>query len=179
MASKKHVMLGAVLSAAAAVAGTIAVEGPASAPPALEVRFSPLGGCTAEVVADIAAARKFVHVLAYSFTSKPIADALAAAKRRGVDVQVVLDKGQPSALGNQIATLRAAGVPVWIDHKHAIAHNKVVGVDGVLVETGSFNFTAAAEASNGENALTIRDAALAAKYEADFQKHKAHSEPLK
>ena len=104
------------------------------------------------------------------------ARALADAAARGVHVRVVLDKSQPSAQGNQIAVLRAAKIPVWIDHAHAIAHNKVVLVDGRLVETGSFNFTAAAEDSNAENALLIDDPQLEAIYAAEFERHVAHSE---
>jgi phosphatidylserine/phosphatidylglycerophosphate/cardiolipin synthase-like enzyme len=42
--------------------------------------------------------------------------------------------------------------------------------------TGSFNFTKAAEMNNAENLLVIQDAALAAKYTANWQAHLIHSE---
>jgi len=51
-----------------------------------------------------------------------------------------------------------------IDANHAIAHNKVMIIDGETVLTGSFNFTKAAQEKNAENLLIIRDAALAAQY---------------
>src|ERR1700712_2388365 len=56
------------------------------------VYFSPKGGCTQVVVENLAKARTNVLVQAYSFTSAPIAKALVDAARRGVKVQVILDK---------------------------------------------------------------------------------------
>ena len=49
---------------------------------------------------------------------------------------------------------------------------------GATVLTGSFNFTKAAEESNAENLLVIRDAPeLVEKYRANFKRHLAHSSP--
>jgi hypothetical protein len=48
--------------------------------------------------------------------------------------------------------------------------------DGGVVITGSFNFSKAAEESNAENVLVNRDAALAGKYERNWQEHYRHSE---
>ena len=64
-----------------------------------------------------------------------------------------------------------------IDAKHAIAHNKIIVIDGQTVITGSFNFTTAAEEKNAENLLIIRSPDLAAKYTANWQAHNAHSDP--
>ena len=50
-------------------------------------------------------------------------------------------------------------------------------IDGETVITGSFNFTKAAEESNAENLLVIRDATLAKKYADNWQAHARHSEP--
>jgi phosphatidylserine/phosphatidylglycerophosphate/cardiolipin synthase-like enzyme len=61
--------------------------------------------------------------------------------------------------------------------KHAIAHNKVMVIDGRIVITGSFNFTKAAEESNAVNLLVIRDAELAAKYAKNWQEYLEHSVP--
>jgi len=63
----------------------------------LEVAFSPNGGCTDLVIKVINSAKTSIRVLAYSFTSAPIAKALVEAHKRGVDVQVVVDKSQKSA----------------------------------------------------------------------------------
>ena len=56
--------------------------------------FSPNGGATGAIVWELNAAKTEVLVQAYSFTSKPIAKALIDAKKRGVKIEVVLDKNQ-------------------------------------------------------------------------------------
>ena len=63
----------------------------------LEIAFSPKGGSTALVIKVIHSAKTSIRVLAYSFTSAPIAKALVDAHKRGVDVQVVVGKCQKSA----------------------------------------------------------------------------------
>jgi phosphatidylserine/phosphatidylglycerophosphate/cardiolipin synthase-like enzyme len=61
--------------------------------------------------------------------------------------------------------------------EHAIAHNKVIIIDGELIITGSFNFTKAAQEKNAENVLSIRDPALAAQYTQNWEVHRQHSQP--
>ena len=120
-------------------------------------------------------AHQEVRVLAYSFTSKPIADSLIRARLRGIDVRVIVDSKQPAAKGNQTTRLINGKVSVKVDAEHRIAHNKVVIIDQTVVMTGSFNFSRAAERDNAENLLTIHDAALASEYLTDWQKHDQHS----
>jgi phosphatidylserine/phosphatidylglycerophosphate/cardiolipin synthase-like enzyme len=147
--------------------------------PSIKVRFSPKGGCTEVVVAELEGARSRVLVQAYSFTSAPIAKALVEAHRRGVDVRVILDDSQRREKYTEADFVAHAGIPTFIDAKHAIAHNKVIVIDGETVVTGSFNFTKAAEEKNAENLLVICDKALAKKYEDNWQRHRAHSEPYR
>jgi phosphatidylserine/phosphatidylglycerophosphate/cardiolipin synthase-like enzyme len=118
-----------------------------------------------------------VLVQAYSFTSAPIAKALVDAEKRGVKVQVILDRSQRTEKYSSADFVQHAGIPTYIDAKHAIAHNKIMIIDGKTVLTGSFNFTKAAEENNAENLLVIQDLALATKYTANWQAHLQHSEP--
>ena len=69
-----------------------------------------------------------------------------------------------------------AGIPTYIDAKHAIAHNKIIIIDRRIVITGSFNFTRAAEENNAENLLIITSPELAEKYLQNWQTHRDHSE---
>lgn len=66
-----------------------------------------------------------------------------------------------------------------VDRQHAIMHNKFVIVDGVTVETGSFNFTAAAESKNTENVLVLQDPAAAQRYSKEWDRLWAESEEMK
>jgi phosphatidylserine/phosphatidylglycerophosphate/cardiolipin synthase-like enzyme len=149
---------------------------PTTLPP-IQVFFSPKGGCTEAVVKELNAARSSVLVQAYSFTSTPIAKALLEANKRGVKVEVVLDKSQKTEKYSETDFLVNVGIPVRIDTQHAIAHNKVMVIDGATVITGSFNFTKNAEANNAENLLVICSPELAAKYAANWKVHADHSEP--
>lgn len=141
----------------------------------VECFFSP-PGCEAAVVARIATATKTIRCQAYSFTDTPIASALVAAQKRGVNVQVIMDAKEAVATNLKvIGILKAAGIPVYLDAMHAIAHNKVIEADQKWVVTGSFNFTFAAEHRNAENIVIITDAATALTFEANWNNHLAHS----
>ncbi len=137
--------------------------------------FSPRGGGQQAIVDALGQAKESVYMQAYSFTSAPIAKALVDAAKRGVKVEAILDKGQRKATYTGATFLRNEGIPVYIDASHAIAHNKVMVIDGVTVVTGSFNFTKAAEERNAENLLIIRDPGLARLYMANWEKHREHS----
>lgn len=123
----------------------------------VEVAFSPYGGVTAATVRFINEARTSILVAAYGLTSNPIGKALVDAKKRGVDVRVVVDKdynGRRDTANSVVGFLASNGIPVRIDTAVAIQHNKVLIIDSVSVQNGSFNFTKAAEESNAEN-ITI------------------------
>ena len=145
--------------------------------PSVAVYFSPKGGCTDAVVKEIAAARSTILVQAYSFTSAPIAKAIVEAHKRGVDVQVVLDRSNRTEKYSSADFVVHMGIPVRIDAQHAIAHNKIMVIDGQTIITGSFNFTRQAEEKNAENLLVIRDTSLAQKYAENWKAHAAHSQP--
>jgi phosphatidylserine/phosphatidylglycerophosphate/cardiolipin synthase-like enzyme len=139
--------------------------------------FSPSGGCTQAIVNEIDLAKHSLELLGYSFTSRPIGSALVAAHKRGVDVKLVLDAGQTSEYRHEAQYVANSGIPVFLDARHGIAHNKVILIDDRTVITGSFNFTRAAEEENAENVLILRDRLkLQAVYEEDFRKHLSHSQ---
>ena len=141
-----------------------------------EVYFFPHGGCTDAIIRELNKTKSTILVQAYSFTSAPIAKALLDSHKRGVEVEVILDKSQRTDQYSSTTFFFNAGIPVKIDSTHAIAHNKVMIIDGETVITGSFNFTKAAEESNAENLLVIRDMKLASAYTKNWQEHERHSE---
>lgn len=144
--------------------------------------FTPGMDCEGMIVAAVASAKKTIKVQAYSFTSAPIANAIAEAAGRGVAVQAIVDKSQRSTRYSGATFLANAGVPVLVDTKPAIAHNKVIVIDEAsarpIVLTGSFNFTKAAQRSNAENVIEIvGDRNLADAYVSNFESRKAVSVP--
>jgi phosphatidylserine/phosphatidylglycerophosphate/cardiolipin synthase-like enzyme len=150
-----------------------------SASPDIRVYFSPHGGCTEAVVRAVKAAQRQVLVEAYSFTSETIAVALIEAEKRGVDVEVILDRSQEQARGSDADLISESGIPTFIDSAYRIAHDKVMIIDGNKVITGSFNFTKSAEEYNAENLLVIsNDPPLAEQYTASWKQHLAQSHPF-
>ena len=144
-----------------------------------QVYFSPDGGCTEAITAAINDAKSEILVQAYSFTSTPIAKALLQAHKRGIRVEVILDKSQKSERYTAATFLANAGIPTYIDAKHTIAHNKIMIIDRETVVTGSFNFTKAAEEHNAENLLIIKSKELSKAYLENWHRHREHSDPYR
>jgi len=137
----------------------------------IEVGFSPEGSARDLVLRTIDSASSSIRLSAYVFTSPDVAKALITAKQRGVDVAVVADyqgnlQGNGSRAGKHaLSLLVRAGIPTRTISTYAIHHDKFIVVDGKAVETGSFNYSAAAAKSNSENALVVwNDADLAEQY---------------
>lgn len=143
----------------------------ANAQPTTEVLFSPRGGATEGIVDFIHSAKRRIRVAAYNFSSKNIASALLDAHRRGVDVKVVLDRSNNSASYSSATFLTNYGIPTRINAEYQIMHSKYIIVDGVSIQTGSFNYTKVAEERNAENVIFLRNQPeIAEQYSADWQK---------
>ena len=138
--------------------------------------FSPNGGCTAAVLNALGAAKQSVLVESYTLAANPFAQALVEAKKRGVDVQVILDKSQKTNQLSPAPYLANEGVPTYIDTAHKLLANKIMVIDGNEVISGSFSFTKSAE-SNAESLMIINFAPeLAQTFTANWKAHLSHSE---
>lgn len=127
----------------------------------IEVAFSPDEGAQQLVIKAIDSSRQTIRMLTYSFTSGPITQALLRAKRRGVDVAMVVDfknnisedrSGKAKAALGALAT---AGVLVRTINRFPIHHDKTMCIDGITVETGSFNYSDAAAHRNSEHVMVL------------------------
>ncbi|WP_039851747.1 phospholipase D family protein [Magnetospirillum fulvum] len=173
-------------AALVALALLIPIPALAGQPVSLEALcFTPGGDCTGVIVDQIGKAQRQVLVQAYNFTDAAIVKALIDAKRRGVDVQVVIDRVNVCAEDKPVCRasgavaaglITRAGIPLSIDRKEKIAHNKVMVIDGHRVITGSFNFSQSAQKANAENLLVIEDEATARRYAENWRAHQGHSQ---
>jgi len=149
----------------------------------VQVAFTPRDNAEAMIVDGIRRARQQILVQAFSFTSRALAHALAAAKRRGVDVQVLADREQTFGGGaSRIPDLVRAGIPVMLEVRYQSAHNKVMVIDAgtadAAVITGSYNWTHAAQSKNAENVLILRhNPDVANAYAANWRRHHADALP--
>jgi phosphatidylserine/phosphatidylglycerophosphate/cardiolipin synthase-like enzyme len=147
--------------------------------------FSPAlaGGCdpASAVIREISAAKTSVRVQMYALTSREIVSALVDAKRRGLDVRVVVDRSQLESDQSEayaVGRLLSADIPVLVDTVPGLMHNKILIVDNETVVTGSFNYTWSAENRNAENLIVIHDSAIAAEYARNWSARAARSRLL-
>jgi phosphatidylserine/phosphatidylglycerophosphate/cardiolipin synthase-like enzyme len=164
---------------AAAVLVLLVVPAPAPAEMSVQACFSPEGRCSGHILREIVQAKKELLIAVYAFTSDELAGAVAQAKRRGVAVQVIIDrefderteKSQGKFLETQkIPLRRLSGIKPHLPDKDAgLMHQKFAVIDRVNVLTGSYNWTRSAEAFNDENLLLFRNAGpLAEEYRRIF-----------
>lgn len=145
--------------------------------------FTPGQNCTQQIVDRIKSTRDTLYIQAYQFTSEPIKNEVIKAKKRGVKVEVILDKTQchnyKKKKGSPAELLQDSHIPVWIDKKVSIAHNKVIIGDSKWVISGSFNYSANAQNHNAENVVFIDSKRIAKAYMENWMKREKVSVPLK
>ena len=137
--------------------------------------FTPDDDITSLFIKVVDAEQKSIHGAIYMFTDKKIAQALINAKKRGVDVQIILDQISMASCGKG-KFLQENGVPVYVHRTEAfnpytmaLMHHKfcVFGCNTnnkQLLWTGSWNCTLRATAHNDENVLVLDDELMIKKY---------------
>ena len=149
----------------------------------VQVGFAPWDNAEGMIVDAIREAKQQILVQAFSFTSRTLANALIAARRRGVDVRVMADREQTfGGEASRIPDLVRADIPVTLEVRYQSAHNKVMVIDAgsadAAVITGSYNWTYAAQYKNAENVLILRhNPEMVKAYAANWRKHQADALP--
>lgn len=141
--------------------------------------FSPQGKCSTHILREIEQAKKELLVAVYAFTNDELAGALVQAKKRGLTVQVIIDRDFDGRAdnskgkffdANKIPLRRLSGMKGKSQERDAgLMHQKFAVIDRKTVFTGSYNWTHSAENANDENLLLFRDAGpLAEEYRQAF-----------
>lgn len=145
--------------------------------------FSPEDNIQKTLVNTINNAQRNILVQAYLFTDERVGNALIAAHKRGVNVEILLDSEMALA-GKNILTMHLfeAGIPIRLETQYENAHNKIMIFDHdtakAVVVTGSYNFTYSAQKRNAENVVVIRNApAIVARYVNNWRKHAEQAIP--
>lgn len=141
-------------------------------PQSAQAYFSPTDGISSLIVQEIQSAQNSIDIEMYTFTRTEIANALIAAKNRGVTIRLLADSTEAASSSSVVPRLEASGIPVklTIGSGGGIMHDKVAIFDRLLLLTGSYNWSTAAEEENDENALFIRTPSLVAAYQSTFDK---------
>ena len=134
------------------------------------VFFSPEDDLQSKIVTLIENSKKSIHFMAFSFTSKPIGEAMIKKFKEGIKVYGVFERRGSNTKYSEYLKMRLEGLPVKIDKNRYIMHHKVIILDQEKVLTGSFNFSKNANQKNDENILIIKNKKIAEKYIKEFQK---------
>ena len=125
------------------------------------------------LIEKINAAKTSIHIASFEFDLTPVAEALIAAKQRGVDVRWVTDNESGLAADaepgrGQFAMLQQKGIEVRSDTRSALMHNKFWIFDGKTAWTGSTNITVSGVFQQNNNTVVIESPEVAAIYEREF-----------
>lgn len=135
--------------------------------------FSPTDRTTAHIVAEIQRSQHSVAFCLLTMTRVDLREALTGRRTAGLAVRGALDNSTDA--GSQYAYLVSGGVDVRLKSgTSGLLHHKYAILDaedpawGPVTLTGSHNWSNAAETSNNENLLIIRDHGVANQYLQEF-----------
>jgi phosphatidylserine/phosphatidylglycerophosphate/cardiolipin synthase-like enzyme len=118
----------------------------------------PKGHALADLKKKLRTARRTLRIALFTLTHKDLTEELIRAKKRGVNVTVVIDLH--SALGasaRSIEALEASNVRVLYSQGVQLLHHKFVYIDEQTLVSGSANWTKAAFAKNSDSLLILHN----------------------
>jgi len=132
------------------------------------------GSIEGRLIDKINAAQKSIHIASFEFDLTPVAEALIAAKQRGVDVRWVTDdesglQADEEPDRGQFKMLQDAGIEVRSDSRSALMHNKFWIFDGETAWTGSTNITESGVFQQNNNTIVVHSSEVAGIYEREFE----------
>jgi len=125
-----------------------------------------------KIIDTINNAEDSILIAMYSFTDDELGDAVVAAYReRGLDVRIMLDGSQRDGTqGKEWPKLKAAGIPISVEHLIGSLHHKFAVIDGKVVITGSYNWSDEADKNNFENVVFVNCGKIAQAYTDEFMR---------
>ncbi|HEX7056002.1 MAG TPA: phospholipase D-like domain-containing protein [Bacilli bacterium] len=125
-----------------------------------------------KLIGMINATEKTLDVAIFALTNPGIVKAIKDAKKRGVAVRVITDKGQAETKtqAQALKLFLRAGIPVKINTHDGLMHLKMAISDENIVSTGSFNYTKAAANKNDEILMFLSDPEVARSFKLQFEK---------
>ncbi|MCJ7550215.1 MAG: phospholipase D-like domain-containing protein, partial [Anaerolineae bacterium] len=134
----------------------------------IETIFESEGNARERIIDLIEDADNSVLFMSFVLTDNDISKAFVVQHRAGVRVAGVVESRNTEDEGSDFEALRQAGVDVLADGNPYLLHHKVIILDGSIVITGSYNFSASAADNNDENVLIIRSPEVAVRYVEEF-----------
>jgi phosphatidylserine/phosphatidylglycerophosphate/cardiolipin synthase-like enzyme len=104
----------------------------------------------------IQAAKKSIQVAMFTWTRHDLAEDLIEAHKRGINVEVALDRNSAGGVSKKVAKLlEKEGIPLTLNSGSGLLHHKMMVVDDETLVVGSANWTLAAFEKNNDCFLVI------------------------
>lgn len=134
----------------------------------IEVYFSPQDKASSRIIEHINNAKNYIYVPTFLITHKGISDALINARKRNVDVRVIIDANSTNTRNTKHKFLRDNGILLKVENYAGKLHSKTMIIDDEYLIVGSMNFSNSGENKNDENILVIKNSAFAKNYKQFF-----------
>lgn len=136
----------------------------------LSVYFSPVDNIiNTALIPLINGAKKYIYIPIFAFTDNSLADSLIRAKKRGVDVRVILDATNAKNSASKHTYLRKNGVLVKTENYAGKLHSKSIIIDNKYTVIGSMNFSKSGNKKNDENIILLKDSKITLFYKKFFE----------
>lgn len=137
----------------------------------IKTYFSPGGKTEPAILKEINNAKKSIRFMQFSFTSKPIADAMINKCKQKISCEGIYDTCQINKYSTY-SMLKNSKISLYKDGNQALMHQKVIIIDDKVVITGSYNLSNNAEHNNNENTLIIKSDNIAKTYNSEYERLK-------
>lgn len=127
----------------------------------IEIYFSPQDNTSSRIIQIIRGAKHYIYIPAFLITHTNIAEELVNARRRNIDVRVIIDANSTGMRNSKYKYLRQNGILLKTENYAGKLHSKTMIIDDEYLITGSMNFSNSGENKNDENTLIIKNSKLA------------------
>ena len=131
----------------------------------ISIFFSPKSNTYESAIKELVQnAKEYIYIPIFYLTHKELSKNLIDAKKRGVDIKIILDA---TAARNKYSThrdLRKKGLQVKVENFGGKMHAKSIIIDDKYFVSGSMNLTKAGNSKNDENTLIVKNRQLAKQY---------------
>ena len=134
----------------------------------LEIYFSPQYKSSYRIIQLINGAKYYIYIPTFLITHKALTEALINAKKRNVEVKIIIDANSVNTRNTKHQYLRDSGVALKAENYAGKLHSKTMIIDDEYIIMGSMNFSNSGENKNDENMLVIKNPLLAKNYKEFF-----------
>ena len=135
----------------------------------IRIYFSPYDKTSQYIIPLINNAKQYIYIPAFVVTHDKIANAIINAKKRGIDVKIIIDANNYSSMHSKCPELRKNKIPVKTENYAGKIHSKTMIIDDTYLIIGSMNFSASGERWNDENLIILESPKFAKTYKKFFE----------